>query len=285
MWLLLSLSLPIATVITQGFIGYGIAMLGTIAIFASMFYRPRWHLFAGLLLGIYCGMSFWVVYADFRNEMRAAVWGGDSYSARLKVGEKIIDNFEFFDFSNQHHLDSIDERLNQNILVGAAMRVTPALVPFENGATLVGALFSIIPRAIWPDKPTVGGSGNYAAEHTLTEFAAGTSVGIGQVFEFYINYGTAAVIIGFIIFGFMLRKFDIAFARALQSGDLLKAHFYFLVGVGAVQPGGSLNEIVSSMGAGAVLALGISKYVERQARRVRKTDHSDGKMWGLRGNR
>jgi hypothetical protein len=107
---------------------------------------------------------------------------------------------------------------------------------------------------------------------------------MGQVLEFYINYGTPTVIIGFMVLGFMLRNFDVAFARSLQSGDLQSAQFYFLLGAGALQSGGSLNEVVASMGGGAVLALGISNYVDRQQRRAHKSDRSNGKMWGLRSN-
>ena len=108
---------------------------------------------------------------------------------------------------------------------------------------------------------------------------------MGQVLELYINYGTPAVIIGFAILGFMLRKFDVAFVQYLNSGDLRRAQFYFLIGAGMLQPGGSLNEIVASMGGGAVLAFGVSNYVGRQARKTRKLNPLDDKIWSLRSNR
>ncbi len=47
-----------------------------------------------------------------------------------------------------------------------------------------------IPRALWPNKPVVGGSGDLVSTYTGIRFADGTSVGIGQVLESFVNFGT-----------------------------------------------------------------------------------------------
>lgn len=265
-WVGVAFLLPVVTVITSGFLGYGIAMLGTILVFVAMFYRPRWVLLAGLVVGIYGGMSLWVAYAINRNEVRSAVWGGQDIDARTGAMSKVVDALTPFDPSNQDHLQQIDARLNQNWLVGAAMRATPAMVPFENGYTIYEALTALIPRAIWPDKPAVGGSGDYAGKHAMINFAYGTSVGMGQVFEFYINFGVPGVVLGFVGLGMLLRYIDLRVIRALEQGDFNNMQFWFLLGTGANQAGGSLAEIVGAMAGGGVLSAAISYYLKRKAK-------------------
>ncbi|MEM7774290.1 MAG: hypothetical protein AAF732_01675 [Pseudomonadota bacterium] len=262
LWLAAGFILPPITVVTSGFIGYGISMLATILVFVAMFYRPRWLLLFGWLAAIYAGMSFWVAYHEHRTEIRRAVWGGQDYDARVDAILKVQESLVPFSISNQRHLDQIHLRLNQNSLVGAAVRVTPQYVPFQEGQTLLNALIAFIPRAVWPEKPTVGGSGNYVSMHTLIEFADGTSVGMGQVLEFYINFGVPAVLIGFVMLGYLLVRLDTALVGAMKKGNLGRLQFFFVIGTGALQPGGAMTEVVASMAGGAILAYLVSVYLE-----------------------
>ncbi len=254
--------LPVATVFVHGFIGYGIVMLGSILLFIAMFYRPRWILLLGLVVGIYGGMCFWVAYANNRTEMREKVWGGQGTDAALQVGQKMYDALAIFDFSNQSHLALIDIRLNQNWLVGRAAVVTPQYVPFQDGKTMVEALYAMVPRLLWPDKPEVGGSGDYVSEHTMIPFAKGTSVGLGQVFEFYINFGIPGVIGGFLVLGMLLRYFDIRFTDALASADAKGMIIYYVVGASALQPGGSLSEMFAAVASAMVVVWVMVRYLD-----------------------
>jgi hypothetical protein len=263
--------LPVMTVVLHGFIGYGVVMLGSILLFIAMFYRPRWLLLLGLVIGIYSGMSFWVAYANNRNEMRDKVWGGEGVEAALQVGQKMFDSLTFFDFSNQSHLALIDIRLNQNWLVGRALVVTPQYVPFQDGRTIIEAIYAVVPRLLWPDKPEVGGSGEYVSEHTMIPFAKGTSVGLGQVFEFYINFGIPGVIGGFLLLGMMLRYFDIRFTDSLASGDARGMITYYVVGASALQPGGSLSEMFAAVASAIVVVWILVRYLD-----LRNDPSSDG---------
>ena len=259
--------LPVVTVVSSGFIGYGIVMVTTVVAFTAMYFRPRWPLLAGLLVMLYGGVSLWVTYAEHRGSIRESVWGGEETSIVVDKVLIMLSSFEAFDLSNQDHLRNVDLRLNQNLLVGAAIRNTPSMVPFRNGETIYSALLSVIPRALWPDKPDVGGSGNYVSEHTLTSFAFGTSVGMGQVLEFYINFGTPCLIIGFVILGAALRGLDIRLAEALRANDIRAVIFVFLTGAGLLQAGGSMNELAASTAAGAVFSIGIWRLLEVLERR------------------
>src|SRR5262249_29853842 len=82
-----------------------------------------------------------------------------------------------------------------------------------------------------------------------------TSVGMGQVFEFYINYGTMGVTVGFFLLGMALRHMDDRLFGAMSRSDWSSVAVWFIVGSGSLQVGGSLVEIVASMMAAAVLTL------------------------------
>jgi len=104
------------------------------------------------------------------------------------------------------------------------------------------------------------------SEHTMIEFAGNTSVGMGQVLEFYINFGTTGVIIGMLVLGFALRFMDMRLAAALVRSDWDTVMFYFLVGSATLQVGGSLAEI----GAGVAAAVAVSFAASHVLKNIQK---------------
>jgi hypothetical protein len=156
----------------------------------------------------------------------------------------------------------LDDRLNQNWLVGAAVeRISEGKSELKSGATLTDAVIAIVPRAIWPDKPVRAGSGDLVADATGVPFAQGTSVGVGQVLEFYINFGTPAVIIGELLWGIALAILDVWASVALRSGASRTFTTLYLVGLGFMLAGGSLVEIVATTAAAVVAALVINDFL------------------------
>ena len=55
---------------------------------------------------------------------------------------------------------------------------------------------------------------------------------MGQVIEFYINFGYMGVVAGFLLLGVALRWMDIQFVAALLRDDWDKTMLWFLVGSG-----------------------------------------------------
>jgi hypothetical protein len=253
-WFVAALCLPLVTVVTQGFIGYGIAAATAILAFIGNFYRPRWRLFLAALILSYVGLSLYVTYMRDREAIRAVVWSGESLGARIDRVQLTLSTFEWFEVHNQDHLVRIDDRLNQNLLVGAAVQYMDAgLAPFAYGQTLYQGFIAVIPRAIWPTKPVVAGSGSLVTQYTGIQFAEGTAVGIGHVMEAYISFGVIGVIGGFVVLGTLIGVIDGAAGRRLWAGDLRGFVMWFLPGLSFLQVGGSIVELTSSVAA-AVLA-------------------------------
>jgi predicted membrane channel-forming protein YqfA (hemolysin III family) len=262
LWLLASMALPFLTTVSEGFLGYGTFALITVLTFIATFYRPRWRLVvAGVVLG-YLGISLYVSYMRDRKEIREVVWGGASIVDRIERMFSTLGDLEWFDPYDNLHLFRIDDRLNQNYLVGTSVvYLGTGFERFAAGETLWHAVVALVPRAIWPGKPLVGGSGDLVTRFTGIEFAEGTSVGVGQVLEFYVNFGSTGVLAGFLLLGIVITVFDSMAWLQLQKGDWQAFTLWYLPAIGLLQAGGSLVEVTSSTGAGLVTALLVNRYL------------------------
>lgn len=262
-WLLISLILPIYTITQMGFLGYGVSALIIIFVFVSSFYTPKWKILVGSLIVTYLGLSLFVTYFRDRPLIRETVWYEKANIAeRVSRVFTIFTTFEFIDLSKDDHLHAIDARLNQNTLVGMAVDyLESGNEDYARGETLWHSFLAVVPRMVWPEKPVVAGSMGLVSQYTGLNFVEGTSVGIGQVMEFYINYGTICVLVGFFILGALVSFFDIKAAMKLKSGDGLDFAMWFLPGIGFLQAGGSLVEVTSTVAASLVFCIFINRFL------------------------
>jgi hypothetical protein len=266
MWLLgATLALPMATVLYSGFFGPGAVATLVVFIFTASFFRPRRRLvFSGIALA-YLGMSFYVSYMRDRGEIREVVWGGRPVEDRLEQVFQTVTTLEWFDPTSTSHLYQIDRRLNQNLFVGVAVDRLRQEGDFALGSTILDALSAFIPRIVWPDKPSGAGSGELVSRYTGFRFSEGTSVGIGQVMEFYVNFGTPGVVLGFVVMGFLVTVLDNRARRGLDSGDERRFALWYLIGLGCLQVGGSLVDVVGTAASGAVAALVVNVVYDHTA--------------------
>lgn len=247
-WLVAALLFPVFTVVKQGFMSFGTAAVIVVFSFVATFYRPRWKVAVASVLCIYLGLSLYVTYIRDREDIRDVVWSGESTTSKqFESVWKTVTAFELFDINSADHLHRVDARLNQNILVGISMDyIAQGNIAFAKGETLWYALIAMVPRILWPDKPVQAGSMGIVGLYTGIEFNEETSVGLGQVLEFYINYGTASVVIGFLVLGLVINFFDETAGRALYRGDWQRCILWYMPGLGLLQAGGSLVEVTST---------------------------------------
>jgi hypothetical protein len=264
LWMALAAAYPVLTIVTQGFLGFGIFNTILVFTFATGFYRPRWKLAILGLAGAYLGLSIFVTYMRDRGDIRDTVWGGRSYGSRMDQLKETFSQAEFFNINEDEHLERIDLRLNQNWLVGAAVHhIDSGRVKYAMGETLLQAVISLVPRAIWPGKPVSAGSGDLVTQYTGYYFAEGTSVGVGQVMEFYINFGQAGVIFGFLFIGFIVALIDQRAGECFTKSDWLNFACWYLPGITVTQIGGSLTEVVAGAGAAVAVATAVKYFILR----------------------
>lgn len=253
-WLLVSFCLPLFTLLVMGFMSFGTGATVVVLFFLCNFYRPRWQLIVTAILVIYFGLSVFIVYFRDRGEIREKVWGGESGSSRIEQLGKTASNFEFFNPFITKHLEMIDGRMNQNVIVGNGVKyISSGRTDYAHGATLIEAAMAPVPRILWPDKPVSAGSGNLVNRYTGAADAGGTSIGVGNVLEFYINFGTWGVFLGFIALGIVLGVIDIAAGQKLLFGNLVGFTSWFLPGMAFIQPIGSFVDIMLTVSASVVL--------------------------------
>lgn len=263
-WLLCAMALPFFTIVSQGFLGYGVVALLAIFSLIATFYRRRVKLIVITVFVAYLGLSFYCAYMRDRIMIREVVWGGGGVVARVESVVGTLGSVEWFNPYNTNQLRLIDERLNQNFLVGASMQyLASGARGFANGATLYQAMLALVPRFIWWGKPMVAGGMGIVSEYTGIFFLESTSVGIGQVMEFYINFGTLGVIFGFLILGGVIGAVDTIARHRLLGGDLHGFALWYLPGLSFLQVGGSLVEVASSFGAAVVTASLVNRILRR----------------------
>jgi hypothetical protein len=248
--LLLLPVLPLATLVTAGFIGYTVCWVFGVLAFLFVIVRRRVWFYLASPLAVYLGLSLFVTYMGQRGGIRDVVWNRQAGIAeRLDRVSTILTEFQLIDLRSSAHITALADRLNQNAFVGIAVEhLESGWADFAYGTTV--PFWALIPRAVWPDKPVVGGGGSLVSDFTGIEFGPGTSVGAGQVFEFYVNFGAAGVVTGFLLLGFGLMRLDRGIMRALAEEDARGLMLRALPGTTLLQPGGNLLEIlVASVGA------------------------------------
>jgi hypothetical protein len=240
--------LPFFTIISAGFLGYGAGAALVVVAFLVCQVRSRLLGLLFLSIAVYFGFCTFMTYMRDRADIRDEMWDEDSsFAQRFDRLKTTFTKFELIDFKDQDQLDRIEGRLNQNDLVGRAVSMLDSgAVDFAEGETFRQAA-----------KPVVAGSPDIVSYFTGQFFAPGTSVGIGQVMEGYVNFGTLGVIAVFVIFGVALGIIDVKAARKLKSGDTLGFIVWFVPGIGMLQPGGSLVEVAATVAASIVLVQGL----------------------------
>ena len=77
--------------------------------------------------------------------------------------------------------------------------------------------------------------------------------------EFYINFGTPGVIIGFLMIGVLIRVLDTIAALRLRDGDWQGFMSWFLPSISLLNVGGSLVEVFGTAAASIVLVTTVNK--------------------------
>ena len=132
--------------------------------------------------------------------------------------------------------------------------MTPEVIPYQYGKTYTFFAVALIPRVIWPDKPTAGSAnGFYAVTYGITseEGAKRTTFGVSILGEAFINFGWVGVVFVMLLLGILIGVMHHSFG-GFESGPGGQAVFiaffvYFLNGIGSsaeIMFGGILQNLL-----------------------------------------
>jgi hypothetical protein len=246
-WLACLAVYPVMILVTAGFLSYGVtaALVGVCCL--TVIARRYWAVFLTITMVGYLGLSVFSNYFQARDNIRDAVWAGATMERRVDAISGIFRQWQFFHTEDKLVLAGLDVRLNQNFFVGlAAENLDNGTTDYLYGSSVTEAFLALIPRALWPNKTVFGGSPEIVSKMTGMVLDTNTSWGVGNVMEFYINFGVAGVVGGFLLLGWALGRFDHRAALAEARGDYGTAMAFFLPGVALIQPIGSMVELVGS---------------------------------------
>lgn len=268
-WLGALMVYPVLMLLFGGFLSYGstaaIIVLSTLTIST----RSLGRVLAGIVITTFLGLSVFVAYFQHRDNIREEVWGGAPLQSRIDSITDTYRDFEWFNPSNEKHLLALDARLNQNYFAGlAAQRIEDGQVDYLRGRTIWEGFISLVPRVLWPEKPVTVGSHGIVSEMTGLRLSTTTSFGIGNVMEFYVNFGYVGLAIGFSLLGWLIGTLDRKGAMAESQGALGEAILYVLPALPLIQPNGSLVDLCSGSAAALVAAFGWKLAWKHWERRV-----------------
>lgn len=226
-------------VIFKGFMSYAASNMIILISFAMVNYPTKaWKKILMIIAAFYFGLSLATTWMTQRDAVRESVWKEkQSLGDRLGEGAKIVTEFKLLNPFNNEQLENYDIRFNQNSFVGAAYEyLRDGFVPYAKGETLLMAIYSMVPRIMWKDKPIIAGSGNLVSNYTGIPLSESSSFGIGQVMELYINWGISAVAIGHFIFGLFFTFLDNRAAEHLARGGTKVFLQYFIIGISFMAP-------------------------------------------------
>jgi O-antigen polysaccharide polymerase Wzy len=109
--------------------------------------------------------------------------------------------------------------------VAHVVELTPSQVPFQNGQTYSYFAVTLIPRLVWPDKPSVSEANRfYQLAYGLSDSRTveSTSIAVGSMAEGYINFGWLGVILVMFGLGVVLRVYE-RLCTADQTNTLVLA--------------------------------------------------------------
>ncbi|MEY4964884.1 MAG: hypothetical protein RL274_467 [Pseudomonadota bacterium] len=246
-WMICLLVYPVMILLLVGFLSYGTTASLIVLCVLAVSARGYWRVVVSMGLIGYLGLSLFSNYFQARDRIRDVVWSGATIERRVEAVSEIFTDWKFFDSTDKLVLAGLDLRLNQNYFVGlAAQNLDNGSVNYLHGSSVTDALLALVPRVLWPGKTVFGGSPEIVGKMTGLTLSSWTSFGVGNVMEFYINFGMPGLILGFLVLGWALGRLDHRAALAETRGDYATVMLFFLPGTALIQPIGSMVELVGS---------------------------------------
>ncbi len=259
-WYLAAVSLPLLTIVTMGFLGFGFSMFLIVNAFLWRFIKIKIKHIPFILLLVYLSMTFYQTYMRDRDRIRDAVWGGATMIEKVSVLQTTLSKPEFFNPLDVDQLLRISGRIDYNYISGVVVNYMQAGFVEHAGFDLMShSLVSLVPRFLWPSKPIVAGGAAMATKYTGMRFAEETTIGLGLPVYFFIALGYPGVLIGFIVIGFIIALIDAKAGYYLSYNECSKFMIWFLPGL-IIIGADSFSDLFSGTAAAFIFSYCIAKF-------------------------
>jgi hypothetical protein len=218
---------------------------------------PRWVIAVAILY-----IAFFQVG---KSTMRSRYWYGEEEGGRLErvafwFDASVARWQQALNDSSGKEIKSLGyEVLSRTSLLPQAANVlelTPAQVPYQYGRLYSFLPITLIPRFVWPEKPSVNEANQFYQINynlTLEENLKNVSISVGYLTESYISFGWGGVVVIMFLFGIFYDFIESCFLSA-SSGLLLQslgvALLFPLLGIEsqlAVYVGGLIQQVLLTL--------------------------------------
>jgi hypothetical protein len=168
---------------------------------------------------IVMAMPLLVIIQSVKHEYREATWSGKRESGVGLFTELAGKEKDNGPFAKSDGVTSTVGRLNQGWHLAKVLRWVPKRKGFSNGEDMLGDIEgSILPRVFFPNKKVIGSQDKFY-EYTGHKLIGNTSMTIGILGDFYINFGRSGSFVGLFIFGAFVSRLLYFFMRKHVLAD------------------------------------------------------------------
>jgi len=185
-----------------------------------------------------------LVLAPVRVEFRALTWGPDAEKLSLTDKALVYPAVVTEYLASFDPVDAVQvtfSRLSHLITFAEVVEGTPGEVPYWGGETYYPLLFKLIPRLLYPDKPTDESGQAFGHRYSfLASSDTTTSHNLPQLVELYANFGPLGVLLGMFVIGAVYAVLVRLFVQDRAGLGALVAGSYVLVGLLLIESSASL---------------------------------------------
>jgi hypothetical protein len=170
------------------------------------------------------------------DEFRSLTWGDGEYANVSKIEKSLLLVDLLTNNLSENRIgtfkDSVDKvsgRVSQLGIFAHCVDLTPASISYWHGETYKTLPASIIPRVLWPNKPSKTLGQDFGHRYQIiNDNDFNTSINLPLLVEFYINFGPVGVLMGMFLLGCIYRLLYLKVnVSGVGDGVLLIGAFIF----------------------------------------------------------
>jgi hypothetical protein len=211
--------------VSSGWVGTAVAL----AVSCSLAYMRTYHKLPIVIVA--CVLPYVLFLQPGKMKFRQVFWQKQMQASPIEKIEFWVDESlkawqqAFEDPSGKQIPMLLSYTFSRTSLLAAAANVveqTPSVVPYQHGRLYSYLVVSLIPRALWPDKPSMNEANQFyqvAYGITRVQDLNSVSIAIGMLTEGYINFGWFGCALAMFVVGVVLDFWNRTFF--LRTGSVL----------------------------------------------------------------
>jgi hypothetical protein len=238
------------------------------ALFFAMFFSIKYEVTNKFKYSFFViGFVFLSVYQGIKAEYREVVWKEELATDQKLALLGSLMNAETFtaafstDLKNNESLIQTMHRLNQGWQTSKVYQHVPGQVDFENGKEFINDIMSsFLPRFLWENKRVVN---DYLRFRYYTGYPLnkGTSMSLGVIGDFYLNFGKTGTVLAMFLFGYFIawvkRYFVVNFVHS-NPINLIWIPFIFSY---LIRPGNEFYMVLNHLFKAIIVLIVVFKFI------------------------